>query len=28
VIVTEYVEIGIFVAYWLVATRRDWKNPL
>jgi len=28
VIVTEYVEIGLFVAYWLVATRRDWKNPL
>jgi hypothetical protein len=26
VIVTEYVEIGLFVAYWLVATRRDWKN--
>jgi hypothetical protein len=28
VIVTEYVEIGLFVAYWLVATRRDWSNPL
>lgn len=27
VIVTEYVEIGLFVAYWLVATRRDWSNP-
>ncbi|WP_139142840.1 hypothetical protein [Humibacillus sp. DSM 29435] len=27
VIVTEYVEIGLFVAYWLVATRGDWKNP-
>ena len=25
VIVTEYVEIGLFVAYWLVATRRDWR---
>lgn len=28
VIVTEYVEIGLFVVYWLVATRRDWSNPL
>lgn len=28
VIVTENVEIGLFVAYWLVATRRDWSNPL
>lgn len=27
VIVTEYVEIGLFVAYWLVATRRDWRHP-
>jgi hypothetical protein len=28
VIVTEYVELALFVAYWLVATRRDWSNPL
>jgi hypothetical protein len=28
VIVTEYLEIGLFVAYWLVATRKDWKSPL
>ena len=28
VIVTEYAEIGLFVVYWLIATRRDWKNPL
>lgn len=28
VIVTEYVEIGLFVVYWLLATRRDWKKPL
>lgn len=27
VIVTEYVEIGLFVAYWVVATRRDWRHP-
>jgi hypothetical protein len=28
VIVTEYAEIGLFVAYWLIATRRDWANPM
>ena len=27
VIVTEYVEIGLFVAYWLIATRGDWSTP-
>ncbi len=28
VIVTEYVEIGLFVAYWVIATRGDWSSPL
>ncbi len=28
VILTEYFEIAMFLAYWLVATRRDWSNPL
>ncbi len=27
VIVTEYLEIGLFVGYWLIATRRDWTKP-
>lgn len=26
VIVTEYVEIILFVVYWLLATRREWKK--
>lgn len=25
-LVTEYAEIGLFVAYWVVATRKEWKH--
>lgn len=27
-LVTEYAEIGLFVAYWVVATRKDWTQPV
>ncbi len=28
VIWTEYFEIGMFLAYWLMATRRDWQSRI